>query len=153
MNTHSQRFHNKISQSNRKSLFTWEKIGSKFIKSRNMLMTLCRHKVTKQVKMCRFSTTLIENVAFAIFTRYEKFYSRNWYHKATAPISTVLFTLFPISWRNVVELIKNWDDRNQSAKSFQMRHYLSKLNNQNYQTSIDDGNATHKIKNPPGLAK
>ena len=39
-----------------------------------------------------------------------------------------------MSWRNVMELIQNWDNQNQQAKSFQMRYKLSKLNNQNYQT-------------------
>ena len=51
-----------------------------------------------------------------------------------APISTVLFTLFRMSWRNVIELIKDWDGQNQQAKSFQMRYNLSKLSNRNYQT-------------------
>ena len=59
-------------------------------------MTLCHQKVTKQGKMCGFLTRLIENSAFAIFTRYENFASTNWHHKATAPISTVLFTLCQI---------------------------------------------------------
>ena len=36
-------------------------------------MTLCRQKETKQGKMCGFLTTIIENSAFAIFTRYEIF--------------------------------------------------------------------------------
>ena len=97
-------------------------------------MTLCRQKTTKQGKICGFPTTIIENSAFAIFTRYRKFSSRNWYHKATAPISTVLFTLCPMSWHNAMELIQNWDNQSQQAKSFQMRYNLSKLNNQNYQT-------------------
>ena len=87
----------KSTQSNIKSLFTREIIRSKFIKSQNMLMTLCRQKVTKQGKMCRFRTRLIENSAFAIFTRYENLASTNWYHKATAPISTILFTLCQIA--------------------------------------------------------
>ena len=87
----------KFTHSNIKSLFTREIIGSKFIKSQNMVMTLCRQKVTKQGKMCGFSTRLIENSAFAIFTRYENFASINWYNKATAPISTILFTLCQIT--------------------------------------------------------
>ena len=53
---------------------------------------------------------------------------------ATAPITTVLFTRCPIKWRNVMELIQNWDNQDQQAKSFQMRYNLSKLNNWNYQT-------------------
>ena len=58
-------------------------------------MTLCRQKETKQGKMCGFLTSIIENSAFAIFTRYEIFSSRNTYHKAKAPISTVLFYTMP----------------------------------------------------------
>ena len=69
----------KFTQSNRKFLLTGEIIGSKLIKCQNMLLTLCRQKVTKQGKMCEFSKTMTENIAFAIFTRYEKFSSRNWY--------------------------------------------------------------------------
>ena len=107
MNTHSQGFFNKITPSNRVSLFTGEIIGSKFNKSQNMLMTSCRQKVTRQGKMCGFSTTIIEISAFAIFRRYENFSNRNWYHKATAPISTVLITLCPMSWRKVMKLIQN----------------------------------------------
>ena len=126
-----------FAQSNRKSQFTGEKVGSNFIKSQNMLMMLCRWKVTKQSKICRFLTTLIQKSAFAIFSHYENFFSsRNWYHNATAPISTVLFTLCPMSWRNVIELIQNWDNQNQQAKSFRIRYNLSKLNNRNYQTLI-----------------
>ena len=97
-------------------------------------MTLCRQKVTKQVKMCGFLTTTVENSAFAIFTHYVNFSSSKLYHKATAPISTSLFTLCPMPWRNVMGLIQNWDDQNQQAKSFQMRYNLSKLIDQNYQT-------------------
>ena len=96
-------------------------------------MTLCRQKVTKQGQMCRFPTTIIENSAFAIFMLLSWFSSRNWYHEATAPISTVLFTLCPISWRNIMQLVQNWDNQNQQAKSFQMRYNSSKLNNQNHQ--------------------
>ena len=97
-----------FTQSNMESLFTGEIIRSKFIKSQNRFMALCRHKVTKQGKMCGVLTRLIENGAFyTIFTRYENFASTNWYHKATAPISTVIFTLSQIIWRNVMELIKN----------------------------------------------
>ena len=33
-----------------------------------------------------------------------------------------------------MELIQNWDNQDQQAKSFQMRYNLSKLNNWNYQT-------------------
>ena len=99
-------------------------------------MTLCRQKVTKQVKMCGFSTTIIENSAFAIFTCYENFSSSKSYHKATAPISTVLFALCPMPWRNVMGLIKNWDNQNQQAKSFQMRYNLSKLNYQTLSSPI-----------------
>ena len=44
----------KFTQSNSKSLFTGEIIGSNFIKSQNILMTLCRQKVTEQGKMSRF---------------------------------------------------------------------------------------------------
>ena len=123
-----------FTQSNRKSLFTGEIIGSKFIKSQNMLMTLCRQKVTMQGKMCGFSTTIIENSAYAIFTRYEIFSSINWYHKATAPISTVLSTPCPMSWRTIIESIQYWDNQNPKAKSFQMSNKWSKLNNQKYQT-------------------
>ena len=53
--------------------------------------------------------------------RYESFSSGNWYHKATTPISTVLFALCPMSWRNVMELNQDLDNQNQQAKSFQMR--------------------------------
>ena len=97
-------------------------------------MTLCRQKVTKQVKMCGFLTTIIENSAFAILTRYENFSSSKSYHTATAPISTILFTLCPMPWRNVMGLIQNRDNQNQQAKSFQIRCNLSKMNDQNYQT-------------------
>ena len=69
-----------------------------------------------------------------IYALWKFFSSRNWYHNATAPISTVLFTLCPMSWRNVIELIQNWDNQNQQAKSFRIRYNLSKLNNRNYQT-------------------
>ena len=63
-----------------------------------MLMMLCLQKVTNQGKICRFSTTIIENNAYAIFVVYEYFFSnRNWNHKATAPISIALFTLCPMS--------------------------------------------------------
>ena len=54
-----------------------------------MLMTLCRQKVTKQVKMCGFLTTIVENSAFAIFTRYVNFSSGKLYHKATDPFYTM----------------------------------------------------------------
>ena len=67
----------KLTQSNRKSLFTREIIGSNFIKSLIMLMTLRRQQVTKQGKICGFSTTVIENNAIEIFTFYESFSSRN----------------------------------------------------------------------------
>ena len=97
-------------------------------------MTICSQKVTKQVKIRGFSTTKIENSDLAILTRYENFPHKNWYHKATVPISTVLFTLCPMSWRIVMELIQNWDNQNQQAKGFQMRYNLSKLNYQNYKT-------------------
>ena len=63
----------KFTQSARKSLFTGEMIGSKFIKSQNMLMTLFRQKVTQQGKIYGFSTTVFENSAFAILRRYEVF--------------------------------------------------------------------------------
>ena len=33
-----------------------------------------------------------------------------------------------------MELIQNWDNQDQQAKSFEMRYNLSKLNNWNYQT-------------------
>ena len=33
-----------------------------------------------------------------------------------------------------MELIQNWENRNQQAMSYQMRYNLSELNNQNYQT-------------------
>ena len=33
-----------------------------------------------------------------------------------------------------MELIQNWDNQDQQAKSFQMRYNLSKFNNWNYQT-------------------
>ena len=72
-----------------------------------MCMTICCQKVTKQVKMRGFSTTKIEISDLAILTRYENFPHKNWYHKATVPISTVLFTLCPMSWRIVMELIQN----------------------------------------------
>ena len=62
-----------------------------------IFMTLCRQKVTKQGKISGFSTRLIENSAFAIFARFENFASTNWYHKATAPITIVFFTLCPIT--------------------------------------------------------
>ena len=73
-----------------------EIIISKFIKSQNTFMTLCQ-KVTMQGKMGGFPTTIIESSALAIFMRYENFSSGNWYHKATTPISTVLFALCPMS--------------------------------------------------------
>ena len=83
----------KFTQFERKSLFTGEIIGSKFIKNQNMLMTLCHQKVTKQRRMYQFMTRLIENSVLAIFTHSEKFATTKRYYKATAPISTVLFTL------------------------------------------------------------
>ena len=39
-------------------------------------MMLCLQKVTNQGKICRFSTTIIENSAFAIFVRYEYFFKQ-----------------------------------------------------------------------------
>ena len=36
-----------------------------------------------------------------------------------------------MSWGNVMELIQNWDNQNQQAKSFQMKYNLK---NQNQQT-------------------
>ena len=42
----------KFTQSSRRSLFTGEIIGSKFIESQNMLMALCRQKVTKHIVEC-----------------------------------------------------------------------------------------------------
>ena len=56
-------------------------------------MTLCHQKVTKQRRMCGFLTRLIKNSVLAIFTHSEKFATTKRYYKATAPISTVLFTL------------------------------------------------------------
>ena len=97
-------------------------------------MTICCQNVTKQVKIRGFSTTKIENSDLAILTRYENFPHKNWYHKATVPISTVIYTLCTMSWCNVMELIQNWDNQNQQAMSLQMRYNLSGLNNQNYQT-------------------
>ena len=59
---------------------------------------------------------------------YENFGSKNWNHNATAPLSTVHITLLPIKWRrNIMELIKNWDNQNQLAKNFQMRYNLYKI--------------------------
>ena len=98
VNTHSHRFHNKMYLIKQKITVSrgdnWLKIHQKS-KYVNELMTLCCQKVTKQGKMCGFLTTKIENSAFVIFTRYEKIFSRSWYHKATAPISTIIFTLCP----------------------------------------------------------
>ena len=65
----------KFTQLNFESLFTGEIIGSKFIKSLNMSMTLCHQKETKQGKMSWFLTRLIKNSAFAILSRYENFAS------------------------------------------------------------------------------
>ena len=45
-------------------------------------MMLCHQKFTKQGNMCLFMTKLIENSVFAIFTRYENFASKNWYHNS-----------------------------------------------------------------------
>ena len=87
--------------------FYREIIGSEIIKSQNISMTLCHQKVTKQGRICRIPTWSIENSAFAIFACYETFARTNWYHKATAPISTVLFTSCPIVWCSVMELIQN----------------------------------------------
>ena len=61
MNTHSQRFHNKIYPIKQKIPVYREIVGLKFIKNQNMLMTLCRQKVKKHGKMSVFSTTIIEN--------------------------------------------------------------------------------------------
>ena len=133
-NTHSQRIHSRIYSIKQKSLFTGEMIGSKLIKSQYMLMTLRRPLVTKWSKISGFSTTIIENSAYAMFTRYEHFSSRNWYHKATAPISIFLFTLCPMSRLSVMKLIQNWDNQDQQAKGIQVNYKLYKLNNQNYQT-------------------
>ena len=77
--------------------------------------------------MCGFSTRLIENSVFAIFTRYDNFASTNRFQKSTASISTVPFTLCPIRWRDVMKLINNYDNQNWQAKSLQMRYNLSKL--------------------------
>ena len=130
MNTHYQRFRSKIYSIKQKIPVyredNWLKIHQKW---RDVVK-----KVTEQGKMCGFSTTIIGHGAFEIFTRYENFSIGNWYHKATAPILTVLFTLYPLSWCNVMELIQNWDNQNQQAKSFQMKYNWSKLNYQNYQT-------------------
>ena len=53
---------------------------------------------------------LLKHCNFHIFARYENFASTNWYCKATAPISAVLYTLCLITWRNVMGLIQNWDN-------------------------------------------
>ena len=50
------------------------------------------------------------------------------------PISTVLCTLCPMSWRNITESIQNWDNQVQQAKNFQINYNLSKLNSQNYRS-------------------
>ena len=107
MNTHSQRLYDKI-YSIKQNIHVYR--GDNWLKI---------HQKSKYVNDVK---------------RYETFSSRNWYHKATAPISTVIFSLCPMSWRNVMELTQNWDNQNQQAKSFQMRYNWSKLNNQNYQT-------------------
>ena len=60
MNTHSQRFHNKIYPIKQKIPVYREIVGLKFIKNQNMLMTLCRQKVTKH-GMSGFATTIIES--------------------------------------------------------------------------------------------
>ena len=46
------------------------------------------------------------------------FFSRNWYHKATAPTLSVLFILCPMSWRNVMQLIRNWDNQVSRPRAF-----------------------------------
>ena len=59
-------------------------------------MTLCRQKVTTQGKNnVRVLKIIIKNSVFAIFTRNKNLSSRNWYHKATAPVSTVLLHNVP----------------------------------------------------------
>ena len=63
----------KFTQSNRTSLFTGEIIGSKFIRSQNMLKVICRQKVIKLGKMCAFLTKIIENSAFQ-YLRAMKFF-------------------------------------------------------------------------------
>ena len=118
----------KFTQPSRKSLFTGDIIGQQFLKSQNMLTALCRQKVTKQGKMCRFSTTIIENTTFAIFTHYELFSAETGTMRLQLRFQKSFSHFVPrhdaTSW--------NWDNQNQPAKSFQMK---SILNNQNYETS------------------
>ena len=55
-----------------------------------------------------------------LLAHYENSFVSNYYHKATTSISTVLFKLCPMTWRNVMGLIQK-----QQAKSFQIRYNLS----------------------------
>ena len=75
MNTHSQTFHNKIHSIKQNIPVyrgdNWLKIHTKS----KYVNTRCRQKVTKQDKLCGFSTTITENSASAIFTRYERMFS------------------------------------------------------------------------------
>ena len=68
----------------------WLKIHQK---SKHVNDVMSSKSDKKQKRMCGFFTRLIENSALAIFTHSENFASTNRYYKATAPISTVLFTL------------------------------------------------------------
>ena len=133
MNTHSQRFHNKI-------YFINQKIP--VYRGVNWLKIHQKSKYVNDVKSsesdkARSNVQVSDNNSWKL--RFCNIYaikfcsSRNRYHEATAPISTVLFTLCPISWRNIMQLVQNWDNQNQQAKNFQMRYNLSILNNQNYQ--------------------
>ena len=62
---------------------TWRWLNKKWLKPSNML----------EGKICRFSTTIIENTDFVTFTRSESFSCWNWYHKATAPINSPFYHL------------------------------------------------------------
>ena len=88
MNIYCQRFHAQIYSIEQKISVFRRDISRKVQQQSKYSVTLCNQKVTKQGRMCGFSARLIETSAFAMFM-----HCANWYHKATAPISTALFTL------------------------------------------------------------
>ena len=75
--------------------------------------------------MCGFSTRLIENGVFAIFTRYDNFACTDRFNFNS------LFIFCVIRWRNVMKLIKNCDNQMWRVKGLQMRYNLSKFDNDN----------------------
>ena len=124
----------KFTQSSRRSLFTGEIIGSKFIESQNMLMALCRQKVTKHIVECAsflqhwLEMVLLHYLLTMIILRGQSDTTR----------LQLQFKQVSLCQKNCIcmDLIQNWDSQNQQANSIQMRHTLSKLNNQHPYTCV-----------------